>query len=165
VQVRNDNAPVCLSRTSAKISVDKLIYHNPPSVEKRTPSTQPTALKPGVLNLWAAMGATDAQQEASILSDVSGQMDSANDGEKSSVVGAMGAAVAKPATMLLKGGKTVGSALGNTLGAGVELLRSRSGRNMKITQADLESDGDDDDDFADGGEATVNGHGKLFPTC
>jgi hypothetical protein len=111
------------------------------------------------------MGATDAQQEASILSDVSGQMDSANDGEKSSVVGAMGAAVAKPATMLLKGGKTVGSALGNTLGAGVELLRSRSGRNMKITQADLESDGDDDDDFADGGEATVNGHGKLFPTC
>jgi hypothetical protein len=134
-------------------------------VEKRTTPAQPTALKPGVLNLWAAMGATDAQQEASILSDVSGQMDSANDGEKSSVVGAMGAAVAKPATMLLKGGKTVGSALGNTLGAGVELLRSRSGRNMKITQADLESDGDDDDDFADGGEATVNGHGKLFPTC
>jgi hypothetical protein len=79
------------------------------------------------------MGATNSQQEASMLTSVSGQMSAAVDGT-TSMVSVLGSAVAKynPASMLLKGGLSVGSTIGNTLGstigAGVGMLRGKSSR-------------------------------------
>jgi hypothetical protein len=120
-----------------------------------TASTTAVTLKPGALNLWAAMGATDSQQEASMLTNVSGQMNAAVDGT-TSMVSVLGSAVAKynPASLLLKGGmnvgSTIGSTLGSTLGAGVGLLRGSSvKKNVGSTTGSA------------GGAATESTEGKL----
>lgn len=127
---------------------------------------RPQTLKAGVLNLWAAMGATDAQQEVSMLSSVSGQMDSAADGERGSVVGAVGAAVAKynPASLLLKGGKTVGSTIGSTFGAGVGMLSRGMTRKVDTAHMNLDADDDDEPAVAAGAVAAAggSGHGKTL---
>ena len=101
------------------------------------PSTSRT-LKAGVLNLWAAMGATDPAQEASFLNSVSSQMTAAVEGT-TSMVTVLSSAVAKynPASLLVQGGLSVGSTIGNTiggtLGAGVGLLRGASTKAVKLS--------------------------------
>mmetsp|Transcript_55096 Transcript_55096/g.108809 ORF Transcript_55096/g.108809 Transcript_55096/m.108809 type:complete len:824 (+) Transcript_55096:48-2519(+) len=84
-------------------------------------------MKPGVLNLWAAMGATNPQQEASMLSNVSGQMNAAVDGT-TNMISVLGNAVSKynPATFILKSGMSVGSTIGSSIGAGVGMLTGHS---------------------------------------
>lgn len=130
-----------------------------------------STLKPGVLNLWAAMGATNPQQEASMLTNVSGQMNSAVEGT-TSMVSVLGSAVAKynPASMLLKGGASLGGAIGSTIGSGTSLIGSTIGSGVgylrgksstKINAADLENDPagakifDDGGNFAESEEAAA----------
>lgn len=115
----------------------------------------PVTLKPGVLNLWAAMGATNPQQEASMLTNVSGQMTAAMEGT-TNMVSVLGSAVAKynPASMLLKGGASlggaIGSTIGSTIGTGTSLIGSTIGSGVgflrgtsvtkKISAADLDDE-------------------------
>lgn len=88
-------------------------------------------MKPGVLNLWAAMGATNPQQEASILSNVSGQMNAAVDGT-TNMISVLGNAVSKynPASFILKKGLSVGSTIGSSIGAGVGLITGHSKKSL-----------------------------------
>ena len=85
-------------------------------------TTTTSTLKPGVLNLWAAMGATDASQEKTMLSSVSTQMNNAVEGG-SSMVGVL--TKYNPAALLYKGGSHIGStgvnivgSIGNTMSFG-----------------------------------------------
>ena len=103
---------------------------NTTSTSSTTSTTAPATtvvLKPGVLNLWACMGATDAAQEASMLSSISGQMNAAVE-SGTSMVSVLGNAVTKynPAALLYKGGASIGTTgasivggIGSAIGTGL----------------------------------------------
>ena len=92
------------------------------NITTTTTTTTTSTLKPCVLNLWAAMGATDAAQEKTMLSSVSTQMNNAVEGG-SSMVGVL--TKYNPAALLYKGGSHIGStgvnivgSIGNTMSFG-----------------------------------------------
>jgi hypothetical protein len=96
-------------------------------------------LKPGILNLWAAMGATNPQQEASMLSSVSSQMSGAVEGS-SNMVNALGSAVSKfnPTSFLLRSGTAVTSSIGTTLGSGFSMLTGMGATSQQAAKVNAE---------------------------